>query len=93
MTQKYTDFAALAQHYAGRLGVRLEPVEGEEAGDPCPHCGRRARYEQDAQGRWRLQMRHGPHQSRHPEAQNAPDIVPPRRTGDAYDYTDYLNDD
>lgn len=93
MTPKYTDFAALAQHFAAKSGSRLEPVAGEEAGDPCSQCGRRAQYEQDAQGRWRLQMRHGPHQSRATEDRAAPDIVPPRRTGDPYDYTDYLNDD
>lgn len=90
---KYTDFSALAAHYAGRLGRSLEPTEGEEAGDPCPQCFRRAKYERDDKGRWRLVMRHGPHKPRAVEGGEVPDIVPPRRVSDPYDYTDYLNED
>lgn len=73
---KYGDFGALAS----RLTAVTPPVEGEEAGEPCRLCGRRARYTQDSQGRWRLVMTHGPHpKAPKPEAGEAAEIRPPVR--------------
>jgi hypothetical protein len=83
---KYASFDALAS----RLTAITPPVEGEEAGEACRQCGRRARYTQDERGRWRLVMTHAPHAALSSE-EAVPDLRPPTRT-DERDPFAWLNE-
>lgn len=86
---KYADFSTLAS----RLTAIDPPIEGEQVGHPCQHCGHRAHYTKDDQGRWRLVMTHGPHRRPSAEGQGAPDIRPPLRVvDDGPEPFDWLNE-